>query len=203
MRKLAQKGDSGRSTYKIGYEAQSDTNENEEVNWLSGNIHPLHKAKEKPMKTTLTAQGQPLEMEIDTAASVRIVSKTTWKSVWKKGEAPLKVTKKTLKTYTGEPIPVCRKLEVWVDTPDGRRLSLPLVVVAGSGPSLLGTDWIRQVQIDWARVHLLEANPHQGKVEGLLLLHSEVFSDSLGRLQGVKVKLPVTKTTSPKFNRPR
>ena len=120
VRNLAQKGHSGRSTYKIGYEeAQSDTNENEEVEWLSGNIHALHKEKEKPMKTTLTVQGQPLEMEIDMGASVSIVSKTTWKSVWKKGEAPLKVTK-TMKTYTGEPVPVCGKSEVWVDTPDGR-----------------------------------------------------------------------------------
>ena len=100
VRKMAQKGESGRSTYKIGYEeAQSDTNENEEVEWLNGNIHALHKGKEKPMKTTLTVQGQPLEVEIYTGASVSIVSKTTWKSVWKKGEAPLKVTKKTLKTY--------------------------------------------------------------------------------------------------------
>ena len=40
-------------------------------------------------------------------------------------------------------------------------------------------------------------------MEGLLLLHSEVFSDRLGRLQGVKVKLPVTETTSPKFYQPR
>ena len=155
------------------------------------------------MKTTLTEQGQPLEMEIDTGASVSIVSKTTWKSVWKKGEAPLKDTKKTLKTYTGEPVPVRGKLKVWADTPDGRRLSLPLVVVAGSGPSLLGRDWIRQVQIDWGRVHLLYANPHQGKVERLLLLHSEVFSGKLGRLQGAEVKLPVTETSRPKFYRPR
>ena len=79
---MAQKEDSGRSTYKISYEeAQSDTNEGEEVEWISGNIHSLHKGKEKPMKTTLTVQGQPLEMEIDTGASVSIVSKTTWKSV--------------------------------------------------------------------------------------------------------------------------
>ena len=106
---------------------------------------------------------------------------------------------RTLKTYTGEPVPVCGKLEVWIDTPDGRRLSLPLVVVAGSGSSILGRDWIRQVQIDWGRVHLLEANPNQGKVEGLLLLHSQVFSGRLGRLQSVEVKLPVTEMTSPKF----
>ena len=32
--------DSGRGAYKIGYEeAQSDTNEDEEVEWISGNIH--------------------------------------------------------------------------------------------------------------------------------------------------------------------
>ena len=92
---------------------------------------------------------------------------------------------------------------MWVDTLDGRRLSLPLVVVVDSGPSILGKDWIRQVQIDWRRVHLLEANPHQGKVEGLLLLRSEVFSGKLGRLQDEEVKLPVTETTSPKFHRPR
>ena len=88
----------------------------------------------------MTVQGQPLEMEIDTRASVSIVSKKAWTSVWKKGEAPLKDAK-MLKTYTGEPVPVCGKLKVWVDTPDGRQLSLPLVVVAGSGPSL-GRDWI-------------------------------------------------------------
>ena len=41
------------------------------------------------------------------------------------GEAPLKNKKKTLKTYTGEPVPVCGKLKVWVNTSDGRRLSLP------------------------------------------------------------------------------
>ena len=49
----------------------------------------------------------------------------------------------------------------------------------------------------------MEANPHQEKVEGLLLLHSKVFSGKLGRLQGVEEKLPVTEMTSPKFYRPR
>ena len=53
------------------------------------------------MKTTLTVQEQPLKMEIDTGASASIVRKTTWKSVRKEGEAPLKDTRKTLMTYTG------------------------------------------------------------------------------------------------------
>ena len=63
---------------KIGYEeAQSETNENEEVEWISGNIHALHKGKKKPMKTKLTVQGQPLKKEIDSGASTSIVSKIT------------------------------------------------------------------------------------------------------------------------------
>ena len=63
---MAQKEDSGRGTYKIGYEeAQSDTNEDKKVEWIIGNIHASHKRKKKKMKTSLTVQGQPLEMEID------------------------------------------------------------------------------------------------------------------------------------------
>ena len=108
-----------------------------------------------------------------------------------------------MKSYTGEPVSVCQKLRVWVDTPDGHQLFLPLVVVAGSGQSILGRDWIRQVQINGRRLNLLDANPHLGKVEELLLLHSEVFSGKLSRLQGVEVKLLVTETMSPKFYRPR
>ena len=55
VRKKAQKEDSGRGTYKIGYEeVEPDTNEDEEVEWISGSIHVLHKGKEKPMMTTLT-----------------------------------------------------------------------------------------------------------------------------------------------------
>ena len=106
VRKMAQKEDNGRGTYKIDYEeAESDTIEDEEVEWISSNIDTLHKGKEKPMKTTVTTQGQPLELETATGASVIIVTKSTWTSVWKKGEAPLKVTK-MLKTYTGESVPV-------------------------------------------------------------------------------------------------
>ena len=76
VRKAALIEDCGRGTYNVGYEeAQSDTNEDEEVEWISGNILALHKGKEKPVKTTLTVEGQSLEMEIDTGASINIVSK--------------------------------------------------------------------------------------------------------------------------------
>ena len=131
--------DSGRGTYKIGYnEAQSDTKEDEEVEWISGNIHALRKDKEKPMKTTLTVQGQPLEMGIDMGASVSIVSKTTWKSVWKKGNAPLKDAKKTLKKFWG----TCTCM--WKVGSVGRHFGWTLIVSSACCSGRLWPEFIRK-----------------------------------------------------------
>ena len=33
-------------------------------------------------------------------------------------------------------------------------LNLPLVVIAGEGPSLLGRDWLRHLKVDWRAIGL-------------------------------------------------
>ena len=58
---------------------------------------------------------------------------------------------------------------------------LSLLVVSGDGPSLLGRDWLTQLQLDWTAIHQL-CSPD--KVQGVLDRHSEVFKDELGTLQG-------------------
>jgi hypothetical protein len=77
-------------------------------------------------------------MEINTGASVSIVSQETFQSI-REGESTLELEKSTVKlqTYTGEPIRVCGSTAVQVEH-NGQAKSLPLVVTEGDGPALLG-----------------------------------------------------------------
>ena len=100
-----------------------------------------------PCKAGLTMDvaidGQPLVMELDTGASVSIVSEVTWMKVLK--GCSLRPSPIRLKTYTGQSIQVLGQRAVRVEY-GGHRHKLPLVVVAGDGPSLFGRNWPTRTQ---------------------------------------------------------
>ena len=56
-----------------------------------------------------------------------------------------------LKTYTGERMDLVGEAEVEVRYHEQRR-QFPLVITAGSGPAVLGQDWLRQIQLDWKTI---------------------------------------------------
>ncbi len=94
----------------------------------------------------LTVESKPLQMELDTGASVSIVSEQTWKSVFHTPtlvKSPIK-----LKTYTGQNLRVLGQKVVHVCYQDQER-QLPLVVVSGNGPSLSGRNWLEEIRLDW------------------------------------------------------
>ena len=62
----------------------------------------------------------------------------------------------SLKTYTGEPIGIIGQLHVWVQYGD-QFAKLILVVVEGSGPSLLGHNWLKYLRLDWSRIAQVHA----------------------------------------------
>jgi len=81
-------------------------------------------------------------MEIDTDASVSIMSEGTHKSIWPTKE--LDVSNIKLQTYSRELLPVASVRDVQVIY-EGQRVSLPLVVVKGNGPTLLGRNWLGSI----------------------------------------------------------
>ncbi len=95
-----------------------------------------------PITVTATVNGAKVPMQVDTGAALSIISEETYRTLWLADAAPnLQESDVKLKTYTGSVIVVKGILEVEVKYKD----NLSLVVVEGSGPSLLGRsnmDWL-------------------------------------------------------------
>ena len=111
----------------------------------------------KPLLATLQIQGTPVQMEIDTGATLSVMTYDTYSNTWNGKQAPpIKPTTANLRTYTGEAIKVVGAIDVDVEY-EGQQAKLNLVIVDGTGPSLLGRDWLHQIRLDWAQFHKVEA----------------------------------------------
>ena len=80
---------------------------------------------------------------------------------------------------------------------------LNLLVVAGSGPSLLGQDWLQHFRLDWARLHQIRSDQDQHCLQQVLERHPDVFKEELGQLRGTTAKIYTIPEAQPKFYRPR
>ena len=102
-----------------------------------------------PILVTLRINGQDLTMELDTGATLSIVSEKTYQSLFSPDAAPeLKTSKAKLKTYTEEALNILGEITVTVNYRN-QVTEQSLLVVAGDGPSLLGCDWLSHLKLDW------------------------------------------------------
>ena len=168
--------------------------------WICPLCTPGHS---HPYKVKLNVSGQPLTMEVDTGAGVSIASESVLASLLP--SVKLQKSSVVLRTYTGEQIPV--KGSICVDVVYGQQhhKNLKLLVVQGSGPSLMGRDWLKVVKLDWrtiGRVALSESSL-ESRVTALQDKYQEVFSETLGTITPFQAKLSVTKDAKPKFFKPR
>ena len=70
----------------------------------------------------------------------------------------------------------------------------------GSGPSLLGRDWLSALRLDWKVIFSVEATL---SLQQILDKYSDVFKEGLGELREVKAKIYVDKDERPRFFKPR
>lgn len=93
-------------------------------------------------------------MEVDTGAAVSIMSQTTFDELWpNRSKAPSMVR---LQSYSAEPISVVGSIEVAVEYQE-QSAELPLVIVEGNGPTLLGRHWLKHIRLDWRGIR---PSPH-------------------------------------------
>ena len=135
-------------------------------------------------------------MEVDTGAAVTLMSEATFANLWPGRE--LHPSRVRLQAYSGEPIPVVGCSNVNMDY-EGQCVVLPLYVVAGCGPTLLGRDWLSQVRLNWQQIH----HVHTPTLQALLTRFPAVFQEGLGTLKGYQAKIHVDPNATPRYNQAR
>lgn len=177
-------------------EAETLSNDGSEVGeeqcYTIGCVEKLSGPK---IEVSVQIQGKKMKMQVDTGASLSLISKETYHKL---GDIPLRKFKHRLATYTGEEMKVLGCIEVDIKYED-QRACLPLVVVDGCGPSLLGRNWLPHLRLDWHSVCRIQ---HTG-LDDLLAEYADVFSPDLSRYTGPPVKLLVDSNVKPRFFRPR
>ena len=153
-----------------------------------------------PYKVPVVIENHEIMMEIDTGAAISIMSSTEYSNYL--AHVKLLPCETRLKTYTGEAVETVG--EIVVKVAYGNQLKeLPLVIVQGQGPSLLGRNWLNALKLNWQSIKALKLGTGQGQVDLLKQEYKHLFKGSLGKLKGVVVDLEVKEGAKPKFFKPR
>jgi len=136
------------------------------------------------------------------------MSESMFDRIRDEGMGPLSPSKVKLKTYTGEIVSPegVGMVKVRYGQQDCR---LPVTVVKGNVPALLGRDWLHHLKLSWHELFPVRGAVHQLELGGDARVRQivdecpEVFTDKLGCLKGFKVEIPVESGVKPKFFKAR
>ena len=112
--------------------------------------------KESPITTELKVDGCLVSMEVDTGAATSVMSESLFTVLWP-GRS-LEPTIVRLRSYTKEEIRVVGCCYVDVIHESQSAQNLPVIIVTGYGPCLLGRDWLSHVKQDCRKIHNMPEN---------------------------------------------
>ena len=142
----------------------------------------------------LDVNQKKLTMEVDTGASVSIISINTYQKLF--SATNLNLSTKHIQANQ------CQFWENWMLRYiyyGSQVCTLSLTVVDESCPSLLGRDWLT---FDWKTVGLATLDMCRTQVEALQKKYKDVFSPGLGVLKNFKAYISVKQGARPVFTDP-
>ena len=144
--------------------------------------------------------GTPIKMIVDTGAGVSLISERTFRADWKRGQPLLEPANDvTLKSYTGQSLVVIGQFEPDIEY-NGQTARVPILVVQGDRPNLLGRNILGSIKMDWANLFQVD---HTKTSAQLINEYPDVFSEGLGTLRDQTVKIYVDKDVTPRFHKAR
>lgn len=150
----------------------------------------------------LEVLGKPVKMQVDTGASVSLIPESLYGEQLK--SCPLQPAAIRLSSYTGDAIPVLGKIIVPVKH-EGQEWRLPLVVVKGNKPPLLGRNWLRKIKLNWATIFRIDESKgdDQLSLQGIIGKHKDLFKEGYGKIKDFKATIRVQSDAKPIFHKPR
>ena len=107
-----------------------------------------------------------LEMVVDTGAALSLVSEAKYHKLWPTEVPPQSPTGNQLRTYTGECLEVKGIFQVKGHYQEQEADHLELMVVAGSGPTRMGRDWLKVFLLDLSQLHRVSSD--SGELQKIL-----------------------------------
>ena len=173
------------------------------------NIYPVTEKRVPPLIVDIHIASKNISMEIDTGASLTVMGKHNYDKLFANNGIKLTPFKGTIKTYTGEVIQPIGVMETGVEY-NNKKEKLPLVILEGNGPSLLGRNWLNILMADWNHIFGVNNlnNSKQATVQSKLLdailnKYGEVFEDKTGTLKDTLVHIKMKKDATPRFHKAR
>ena len=160
-------------------------------------LYKLGKTRNDPIHVNVNIGNKTITMEVDTGAALTVISEKIFHEHF--SGLSVKPTNLRLKTYTKEIITPVGSVEMMVEYKNQQH-TLPLIVVPGNSPTLLGRNWLKFLRLDWPSLfHMEQSN----ELEKVLKQHENVFKEEMGLLKDFQVHIPVDPSISPKFFKAR
>ena len=102
-------------------------------------------------------------------------------------------------SYSKEPIPVVGCCYVNLAYKGQTAINMPLLIVQGSGPSLFGRNWLKEIILDWNKIH----HVYSDSLQVVLDKYPSVFQEGLGMLKGFQAKIHINPHAKPRFFKAR
>lgn len=179
-------------------EEETDT---DEVMFTVYKLDVLDIPTEEPFEETLTVNDTKMQFEVDSGCGVTVVNHLVYKTLWGNEVPALHPCRVRLRTYTGHDVNVLGAAMVRVQSKNTTK-NLPVVVMTGTGPSLVGRGWIKKLSLQWRPEPRIN-HIREETLEDVLGKYEEVFKEELGRFKGPPAKIYVDREATPKFFKAR
>ncbi|XP_069105158.1 uncharacterized protein [Argopecten irradians] len=168
-----------------------DRDNDDEDGFLFG-LYSVNDSDNSGYKVNLKLNSNPVEFEIDTGAAVTVCAENVY--YWYFSHLPLQKPTVRLRDYGEGRIPLLGEISVPVNY-GSQNYVLPLRVVCGDRPSLLGRNWLKHVKLDWPSIFALKRYPKsdgvKSEIDKLLAKHHKLFEKGLGTITEFKAQVKV------------